>query len=291
MGSTESTPRKVSFGVDEEERVRVLQGIRICILSLYPHPPPQIEEARKKKNKTKLLQLSEDVVNRMKDPSASSKVQQPSPASPPPASTSTSPPAASSLHTSPSPPSFSHSSSFVFGSPEGKSKHPRTDPKPPKAESQSSQQPSEAEEDLYRRYEQEKAMIQEELLQLVKREREVAREHLKSSLPWEKKGMNQEKQRSAQLNCEEDFLSTATTSSTMPAFLLTPGPPPRTVTQIHTLAKQEIPASALAKRSLQSCSYQPRDSPCLWARSSERSHCPGARALCSALCAMELALT
>ncbi|XP_078008355.1 MICOS complex subunit MIC25 isoform X3 [Phascolarctos cinereus] len=199
MGSTESTPRKVSFGVDEEERVRVLQGIRICILSLYPHPPPQIEEARKKKNKTKLLQLSEDVVNRMKDPSASSKVQQPSPASPPPASTSTSPPAASSLHTSPSPPSFSHSSSFVFGSPEGKSKHPRTDPKPPKAESQSSQQPSEAEEDLYRRYEQEKAMIQEELLQLVKREREVAREHLKSSLPWEKKGMNQEKQRSAQL--------------------------------------------------------------------------------------------
>nr|XP_020836826.1 MICOS complex subunit MIC25 isoform X9 [Phascolarctos cinereus] len=171
MGSTESTPRKVSFGVDEEERVRVLQGIR----------------------------LSEDVVNRMKDPSASSKVQQPSPASPPPASTSTSPPAASSLHTSPSPPSFSHSSSFVFGSPEGKSKHPRTDPKPPKAESQSSQQPSEAEEDLYRRYEQEKAMIQEELLQLVKREREVAREHLKSSLPWEKKGMNQEKQRSAQL--------------------------------------------------------------------------------------------
>nr|XP_020836818.1 MICOS complex subunit MIC25 isoform X2 [Phascolarctos cinereus] len=144
-------------------------------------------------------ELSEDVVNRMKDPSASSKVQQPSPASPPPASTSTSPPAASSLHTSPSPPSFSHSSSFVFGSPEGKSKHPRTDPKPPKAESQSSQQPSEAEEDLYRRYEQEKAMIQEELLQLVKREREVAREHLKSSLPWEKKGMNQEKQRSAQL--------------------------------------------------------------------------------------------
>ncbi|XP_027719700.1 MICOS complex subunit MIC25 isoform X2 [Vombatus ursinus] len=163
MGSTESTPRKVSFGVDEEERVRVLQGIR----------------------------LSEDVVNRMKDPSASSKVQQPSPASPPPASTSTSPPAASSLHTSPPPPSFSHSSSFIFGSPE--------DPKPPKTESQSSWQPSEAEEDLYRRYEQEQAMIREELLHLVKREKEVAREHLKSSLPWEKKGMNQEKQRSAQL--------------------------------------------------------------------------------------------
>ncbi|XP_072454445.1 MICOS complex subunit MIC25 isoform X2 [Notamacropus eugenii] len=153
MGSTESTPRKVSFGMDEDEQVRVLQGIR----------------------------LSEDVVNRMKDPSASSRVQQPSPASPPSASTSTSPP----------PPSFSHSSSFAFGSSE--------DPKPPKAENQSSRQPSEAEEDLYRRYEQEQAMIQEELLQLVKREREVSREHLKSSLPWEKSDVNQEKQRSAQL--------------------------------------------------------------------------------------------
>ncbi|XP_043861402.1 MICOS complex subunit MIC25 isoform X2 [Dromiciops gliroides] len=154
MGSTESTPRKVSFGVDEEERVRVLQGIR----------------------------LSEDVVNRMKDPSASPRVQRSSPASPP---------AASSLHTSPPPPSFSHSSSFAFGSPE--------DSKAPKADSQSNRQPSEAEEDLYRRYEQEQALIQEELLQLVKREREVAREHRKSPLPWEKNGMSQEKQRSAQL--------------------------------------------------------------------------------------------
>ncbi|XP_074139888.1 MICOS complex subunit MIC25 isoform X4 [Sminthopsis crassicaudata] len=163
MGSTESTPRKVSFGVDEEERVRVLQGIR----------------------------LSEDVVNRMKDPSASSRVQRPSPASSPTASTPASPSDASSLNASPPPPSFSHSSSFAFGSSE--------DPKPPKAESQNGRQPSETEEDLYRRYEQEQAMIQEELLQLVKREREVAREHPKSSLPWEKNGMNQEKQRSAQL--------------------------------------------------------------------------------------------
>ncbi|XP_074055140.1 uncharacterized protein LOC141496546 [Macrotis lagotis] len=73
------------------------------------------------------------------------------------------------------------------------------DPKPPRDENQSSRQPSEAEEDLYRRYEQEQTMIQEELLQLAKREREVAREHLKSSLPWEKNGVNQEKQRSAQL--------------------------------------------------------------------------------------------
>ncbi|XP_044524517.1 MICOS complex subunit MIC25 isoform X1 [Gracilinanus agilis] len=175
MGSTESTARKVSFGMDEEERVRVLQGIR----------------------------LSEDVVNRMKDSSASSRVQQPSPASPPPASTSTSPPAASQPHAS-SPPSLSHASSFAFGSPEGKSKRPRTDPKPPKAENQSNRQPSEAEEDLYRRYEQEQAMVQEELLQLAKREREVAREHLKSSLPREKSGTNQEKQRSAQLHADLD---------------------------------------------------------------------------------------
>ncbi|ELK13078.1 Coiled-coil-helix-coiled-coil-helix domain-containing protein 6 [Pteropus alecto] len=49
MGSTESSEgRRVSFGMDEEERVRVLQGIR----------------------------LSENVVNRMKDSSQPSKVGQ-----------------------------------------------------------------------------------------------------------------------------------------------------------------------------------------------------------------------
>ncbi|XP_070432542.1 MICOS complex subunit MIC25 isoform X1 [Equus przewalskii] len=55
MGSTESSEgRRVSFGMDEEERVRVLQGIR----------------------------LSENVVNRMKGSSQPSKAGQPTPPSP-----------------------------------------------------------------------------------------------------------------------------------------------------------------------------------------------------------------
>ncbi|XP_055985553.1 MICOS complex subunit MIC25 [Sorex fumeus] len=59
MGSIESSEaRRVSFGMDEEERVRVLQGIR----------------------------LSESVVNRMKDP----KAGHPAPSVPPPAAGGTS---------------------------------------------------------------------------------------------------------------------------------------------------------------------------------------------------------
>ncbi|XP_077637003.1 MICOS complex subunit MIC25 isoform X1 [Crocuta crocuta] len=60
MGSTESSEaRRVSFGMDEEERVRVLQGIR----------------------------LSENVVNRMKDPSQPCKAGGPAPSPAPPPST------------------------------------------------------------------------------------------------------------------------------------------------------------------------------------------------------------
>lgn len=31
MGSAESTTRKVSFGVDEEDRVRILRGIKVML--------------------------------------------------------------------------------------------------------------------------------------------------------------------------------------------------------------------------------------------------------------------
>lgn len=34
MGSAESTTRKVSFGVDEEDRVRILRGIKVMLLQL-----------------------------------------------------------------------------------------------------------------------------------------------------------------------------------------------------------------------------------------------------------------
>lgn len=36
MGSAESTTRKVSFGVDEEDRVRILRGIKVMLPPLAP---------------------------------------------------------------------------------------------------------------------------------------------------------------------------------------------------------------------------------------------------------------
>ncbi|KAM9186070.1 MICOS complex subunit MIC25 isoform 1-T1 [Dugong dugon] len=148
MGSAESSEgRRVSFGMDEEERVRVLQGIR----------------------------LSDNVVNRMKDSSQPSKVEQPTP---PP---STPPP------------------SSAFNSPEGKAKAPEKESKPPRSEKSRAQQPSGAKEDLLRRYEQEQAIIQDEIFQLAKREREAATKHLNVSLQCEGSSNDREKQKSAQL--------------------------------------------------------------------------------------------
>nr|XP_026648254.1 MICOS complex subunit MIC25 isoform X2 [Zonotrichia albicollis] len=137
MGSCESSParRKVSFGLDEQDRVRVLQGIK----------------------------LTEDVVNRMKGSSPSRREIQRSPR----ASNGTAP---SSLAA------------------EGK---PRpTGIQAPK-ESDSS-----AEQELYRRYLAEQSLVQEELVRLVKREREAACE------AKERSGIIEERQRAAQLAVE-----------------------------------------------------------------------------------------
>lgn len=49
------------------------------------------------------------------------------------------------------------------------------------------------------RYEQEQAMVQEELLQLAKRERDAARERLNATLQQERISTNEEKQKTAQL--------------------------------------------------------------------------------------------
>ncbi|XP_060095678.1 MICOS complex subunit MIC25 isoform X2 [Heteronotia binoei] len=146
MGGNESSlgNRKVTFELDEQERVRVLQGIR----------------------------LSEDVVKRMKEPHQSKRDQQSTPLPCP-------------------------SSSQVT---EGESKLP-TEVHPPTVDSLG-RKPSEAEEDLYKRYEQEQAMVQEELLQLAKRERDAARERLNSILQQERSNTNEERQKTAQLSQE-----------------------------------------------------------------------------------------
>ncbi|XP_048347295.1 MICOS complex subunit MIC25 isoform X2 [Sphaerodactylus townsendi] len=146
MGGNESSQgnRKVSFELDEQERVRVLRGIR----------------------------LSEDVVNRMKEPQLSKRDQQS--------------------------PSFSSPSSPQVS--DGKSKM-STGIHPPTVDSLG-RRPSEAEEDLYKRYEQEQAMVQEELLRLAKRERDAARERLNTTLQQERISTDEERQKTAQLSQE-----------------------------------------------------------------------------------------
>ncbi|NWI94506.1 MC25A protein, partial [Pitta sordida] len=145
MGGSESSQggRRVSFGLDEREQVRVLQGIR----------------------------LTEDVVNRMKESSQSKRDHQRSPR----ASNGTAP---SSLAAEGKPKStgtvgnFFHSwLSFlcVLHAP-----------------------------GVYCGYEQEQALVQEELLRLAKREREAANE------ARERNGIKEERQRVAQMPADLD---------------------------------------------------------------------------------------
>ncbi|XP_012910758.1 MICOS complex subunit MIC25 isoform X3 [Mustela putorius furo] len=142
MGSTESSEaRRVSFGMDEEERVRVLQGIR----------------------------LSENVVHRMKDSSQSRQAGQP--ASPPAPQPST----------------------------VGTCKGPEKDSKLPRSEYGGGRQSSGVEEDFLKRYKQEQAKVQEELFQVVTREREAATKHRSVSVKRGEGSVDQEKQKSTQL--------------------------------------------------------------------------------------------
>ncbi|NWS39011.1 MIC25 protein, partial [Probosciger aterrimus] len=139
-GSESSQSRKVSFGLDERQQVRVLQGIR----------------------------LSEDVVNRMKEsPQSKRDIQRP--------------PRAPSATAQPSPP------------PAAEEK-----PKSPAVASDSGQDASAAKEELHRRYEQEQALVQEELLRLAKREKEAA----SAALQRERANAREERQRVAQMEVE-----------------------------------------------------------------------------------------
>ncbi|NWU68101.1 MIC25 protein, partial [Pterocles burchelli] len=144
MGGSESSQggRRVSFGLDEREQVRVLQGIR----------------------------LTEDVVNRMKESSQGKRDNQRSPRS--------------SSGTAPSSPAA-----------EGKPKSPT-----------GTVTPAGSADHLFsiclwclHRYEQEQALVQEELLRLAKREREAASEALDTALQRERSNANEERQRAAQL--------------------------------------------------------------------------------------------
>ncbi|XP_072276641.1 MICOS complex subunit mic25-like [Pyxicephalus adspersus] len=147
MGGSESTGRKVSFGLDEEDRVQVLRGLR----------------------------LTDDLVNRMKESSAQ-RAQNLSPTSP-------SPPSPSSIPRGGPVPSESAKTEGPRGPSSGGSK----------------QMPTYAEDELYRRYEREQAIIQEELARITKREHETAQERYRSAILREKNYTNQERQRAEHL--------------------------------------------------------------------------------------------
>ncbi|XP_066554461.1 MICOS complex subunit mic25a isoform X3 [Amia ocellicauda] len=135
MGGSESTTRKVSFGMDEEDRVRVLHGIK----------------------------LSEDVVRRMQEPSSDPKPSAPeSPSSP--------------------------AGSGQPGSPGSKTNSGHTF--------------TGKEEELYRRYEREKALVQEELARIAQKERESARDELSLAVLRERAHSREEAERAKTLNIE-----------------------------------------------------------------------------------------
>ncbi|XP_015203530.1 MICOS complex subunit mic25a isoform X2 [Lepisosteus oculatus] len=125
MGGSESVTRKVSFGLDEEDRVRVLHGIK----------------------------LSEDVIRKMKEKSAESK------------------PSASDEWSS----SQTESSKDSSGS-----------------KMHSGHTVTVKEEELYRRYEREKAMVQEELARIARKERESVRDELSLAVLRERAHTRQE---------------------------------------------------------------------------------------------------
>ncbi|XP_058934129.1 MICOS complex subunit MIC25 [Kogia breviceps] len=138
MGSAESREgRRESFGMDQEERVRVLQGIR----------------------------LSENVVNRMKDPGQPSRV---GPLTPP-------------------------------GAPLLSSEGREKESKSPRPESGGGRRPSGAEVDRLERCDREQAVVQDELLQVATRDTEAAAKPRSASLRQGEGGTDPETQRSAQL--------------------------------------------------------------------------------------------
>lgn len=165
MGSAESADaRRVSFEMDEEERVRVLQGIR----------------------------LSESVVNRMKDCSQPSAGEQLAPGFGPARS------APVPIVPEPTTPVPTAPPSSVRGPSEGIYKVPQTDFKVPSAESGGGLHSSAVKEDL-KKFQQEQLAVQDELVKVAKKEKEAAEKHLKASLPKKKASPTHEQQQSARL--------------------------------------------------------------------------------------------
>ncbi|XP_016139410.1 MICOS complex subunit mic25a isoform X3 [Sinocyclocheilus grahami] len=144
MGSGESTTRRVSFGLDEDDRVRILRGVK----------------------------LSEDVLQRMRNASADPR---------PPVSNK-----------------------------ENLGQQTRTsstsDPQSPKTQARATF--PDTKEELRKRYEQQQAIIQEELARIARKEREAARQDITRAVQRERVQTRQESEKAKQLN-EERFKMSA----------------------------------------------------------------------------------
>ncbi|KAI7794356.1 MICOS complex subunit mic25a isoform X1 [Triplophysa rosa] len=140
MGSGESTSRRVSFGLDEDDRVRILRGVK----------------------------LSEDVLQRMRNQS-----QTPDPR--PPAQTK-----------------------------ENLGQETRTssasDAPPPESQPRTF---ADSKEELRKRYEQQQAIIQEELARVAHNEREAARQDITRAVQRERAQTRQESEKAKQLPASE----------------------------------------------------------------------------------------
>lgn len=136
MGSGESTSRRVSFGLDEDDRVRILRGVK----------------------------LSEDVLQRMRNQS-----QTPDPRP----STQTKESLGQETRTSSA-----------------------SDAPPPKSEPRTF---ADNKEELRKRYEQQQAIIQEELARIAHKEREAARHDITRAVQRERAQTRQESEKAKQL--------------------------------------------------------------------------------------------
>ncbi|XP_051516590.1 MICOS complex subunit mic25a-like isoform X2 [Myxocyprinus asiaticus] len=137
MGSGESTSRRVSFGLDEDDRVRILRGVK----------------------------LSEDVLQRMRNAG-----QTPEPSQP-------------------------------FSNKENQGQQTQasstSDTSPPKTQTRTTF--PDTKDELRKRYEQQQAIIQEELARIAQKEREAARQDITRAVQRERVQTRQEVEKAKQL--------------------------------------------------------------------------------------------
>ncbi|XP_034052376.1 MICOS complex subunit mic25a isoform X2 [Gymnodraco acuticeps] len=158
MGSGESTTRKVSFGVDDEDRVRILRGVK----------------------------LSEDVLQRMRGVANIAPDRPTSPASP--TSSPQKDTGASRSASSSPPPQQSPKKQAQPGSQPGPQPGPQPSPQPgPQPGPQPSPQPSSSKPASYakeeqKRYERQQAALKAEQAKVEKREKDSAREEMTKAL-------------------------------------------------------------------------------------------------------------